>query len=660
MALEEIKKIEIVTHKAELENIVDALERLGSVEVVAVSEEELEPRALDEEELKAIRNSNLAISQIEFILDFIRQNGRKKPSFIKTLIKDKYEMSIDEFLSFEEKVDLHSIYEHCSKLEKRLVGLLDRRAELIQQRDELENWLDLNIHLDEVRDGQRYGVVSGKMPPSKAGEALDQLNEKFSESAGEIVSLKESAARVLIIFTLGLKDEVLTFLSDSKFEPVILPSYALTPAQRCEQIEDELREVEAEIEKLRDEVEDINKSVPDLVILREYHLNKRKKIESLSAPGVTRRAALIKGWVCARHVPKVKKALEKVTDAFEIDISDPAPDENVPVLLRNNRFVKPFETLTKLYGLPHSAEFDPTVIIAVSFTIFFGFCIGDVGYGACLIIAFYLLKRLLPIGKNVRNLFTVMSLGSAFAMVMGVLTGSWFGIETAKLPLFLKKLAVFDPLTEPLPVMGLCMGLGILHMLAGTIVEFRDNWRTGEKKSALIDQGLVLLMFVAFAIAAVLVVTKKVNTKGALLFPGVVILGMLVFFGRDSKSIAGKVINGIYETYNTVVGWLGDTVSYVRLYALGLATFVIGWVINTLSGMIMGILPVVGFIIMLAVMLAGHTLNVLINLLGAFVHPLRLHFVEFFGKFYEDGGREFRPLGIESKIIYIKEYESEE
>ena len=310
--------------------------------------------------------------------------------------------------------------------------------------------------------------------------------------------------------------------------------------------------------------------------------------------------------------------------------------------------------LTQLYGLPNNKEYDPTVLIAISFVIFFGFCIGDVGYGLVLILVFSLLKKYLPLGENVKNLFTVMTWGGAFAMVMGVITGSWFGIDPINLPSFLQSLIVFDALEDPLPIMGVCMGLGVVHMLTGTVVELRDNFKLGKIANALIDQGLVLFLFIGTIISVVLVITGLLPSTVIFIVAGAALAGMIVLMGHNAKSLPGKIFGGLYETYNTLVGWLGDTVSYVRLFALGLATFAVGWVINILAGMAKGIAPVIGIFFMLLVLLIGHTFNVAVNLLGAFVHPLRLEFVEFFSKFYEDGGRQFKPFKIESKRVLIK------
>jgi len=242
--------------------------------------------------------------------------------------------------------------------------------------------------------------------------------------------------------------------------------------------------------------------------------------------------------------------------------------------------------------------------------------------------------------------------------VFGVLTGSYFGIKTDQLPKVLQSAAVLNPLDNTLLVMGVCVGIGMVHMLIGTGFEFRENWRSGHRTDALIDQGLVFLLFVGGGITAALVFLKVVPQKVLFVVVGIAIIGMLVLLGRSAKSAAGKAVNGLYETYGTVVGYVSDSISYVRLFALGLATYIIALVINTMSGLVRGIGPVIGILLMLVVLLVGHVFNVAINLLGAFVHPLRLEFVEFFGKFYEDGGTEFKPLGIDSKIVFINDDES--
>jgi V/A-type H+/Na+-transporting ATPase subunit I len=317
--------------------------------------------------------------------------------------------------------------------------------------------------------------------------------------------------------------------------------------------------------------------------------------------------------------------------------------------------VKPFEMLTKLYGTPSRKEYDPTWLVAISFVIFFGFCIGDVGYGLVIIVAFLLMRRFLPLGDNTKNLLLVMVYGGFFAILFGVLTGSWFGYDPAKLPNFISSMQVFDSLANPIPVMVLCMVIGLVHMLAGTLVEMRDNLRIGNIADVFIGQGLVLLLIPGTAIAAALYALGVLPKSAIYIVAGSAIAAMIILGGYKNKSIPGKMFGGIYETYNTVVGWLGDTVSYLRLFALGLATFAIGWVVNTLAGMARGIAPVIGLVFMVLILLVGHTFNVTINLLGAFVHPLRLEYVEFFGKFFDGGGRGFKPLKVESKTVLIKD-----
>jgi V/A-type H+-transporting ATPase subunit I len=267
------------------------------------------------------------------------------------------------------------------------------------------------------------------------------------------------------------------------------------------------------------------------------------------------------------------------------------------------------------------------------------------------------MRKYLPLGKKAKDLLTILAWGAGAAIIVGVPTGGWFGIETQKLPHVLRSVAVMDGLNKTAVAMCVAIGIGLIHMLIGTGIEFRDNWRQGNRSDALIDQGLVFFLFVGGGIAVALYVAKIVPVAVPMAVAGAAIVLMLLLLGRSAKSIPGKAVNGLYETYGTVVGYVSDSISYVRLFALGLSTVIIALVVNNMAGLVYGVGPIIGIILMVLVLVVGHTFNIAINLLGAFVHPLRLEFVEFFGKFYDDGGREFKPLGIESKIVLIEDEE---
>ena len=656
MAVEPVKKITVIAHKDNQNQVVEALTRIGTVHVERVSEPDvLPPKELTEEEVQASRMCSFGISQIEFLLGFLKEYQREKSGFISTMIKDKYPMTTDKFMLSWERVDLDRIYKECSDLEQRLIDQREQKERLRQESNELENWIDLGVPLDEVRGGATFGVMPVRIADSDLEALTGELEARVPESELEVMGEVGRNDNCLLIYYLGAEEEVTSVLSGYSHDTVSLPGSSLAPDRRLEQVSAELEEIEREHEEVLDQVEGHREHIGALEVLKEYLVNQRTKVETMTSFGNTRSTVVVEGWATEEGVEKTRERMGKLSDEIEVEASEPEEGDRPPVSLRNKKWIRPFEFLTRLYGVPNNREYDPTWLIAISFMIFFGFCIGDVGYGLVILIAFLLMRKYMPLGENTKNLLLVMCYGAACAMVVGVITGSYFGIETDTLPQFLQSLILFKPLEDPLPLMGVCMGLGLIHMLSGTVVEFHDNWKAGNVADALIDQGLILFFFVGTIGAAVLVIAGVAPVTVIYLVAGVALLGMIVLLGHGAKSVPGKVFGGLYETYNTLVGWMGDTVSYVRLFALGLATFVIGSVINTMSGMVRGMAPVIGILIMLLVLLVGHTFNVVINLLGAFVHPLRLEYVEFFGKFYEDGGRDFKPLQIESKTVIIED-----
>ncbi len=656
MAIETVKRIRVIVYQSLRDEVVDALQVAGTVHIERLTEDGLLPAGeTGEKEAREVRRCTFGISQAEFLLGFFKEYGYEKQGFFKTLIKEKYPMTREAFNRAGECVDLDMAYAECSELDRRLTAIDEEKSRLGQEVDELVDWTELQLDLDEMDGRHTYGLMPVRIASAEIKDVVMELSGEVPESTLDVVCERGDWACCIVVYHPDSLAGVESVLDRHRHEAVTLPRYPLEPAERLEQVEREMASLDRRREKLIAGARAYAEKRREIEVLREYLLNERRKTQLSSEFGETRSTVVIDGWVTESALESTVAGVRGISDEIEIELFDPTEEDNPPVSLKNGKWARPFQLLTGLYGIPHNRESDPTLIIAISFVAFFGFCIGDVGYGLLLIGAFLLMRRLLPLGQNVKDLLLVMTYGSAFAMVAGVVTGSWFGIDPEKLPPFLQSLAVLDPLRKPMPVMGLMMALGVVHMLSGTVIEFRDNLKGRKWADAFIDQGLVFLFFIGLGVGIPLMLAKVVPKSVALLVAGFPVILMLLLLGRAAKSIPGKAVGGLYETYNTVVGWVGDTISYMRLYALGLATFVIGWVVNTLAGMVQGMGPVIGILLMLIVLVVGHTFNVTINLLGAFVHPLRLEFVEFFGKFYEDGGREFSPMKVESKIVLIDE-----
>ncbi|MBU1669711.1 MAG: V-type ATP synthase subunit I [Actinobacteria bacterium] len=658
MAIEPVTKITVIAHNTVEDDLVEAMYRLGTVHVDIVEVDDLlDAKKLSESENHEARGYSFAIVQIEFILGFLRRHATEKPGFLKTMIRDKYPMTLDDFANAEQLVDLDRLYHEVSDYERRFVNMKARKAKLEAERDELQYWADLVIPMEELHGEHLFALKLVRILETDFDAVTAELESEVPESSVEVVSRRTLWVSCLIIYYPPLEEELMAVLARQKAEIVTLPDIEDEPEERREHVEREIASIDRRREDLEEKVQGQMHLVSSLEVLREYMVNERRKIEITTSFGATQSTVAVEGWLAEDSVPFTADRLSAVAEELALEVSEPADEDKPPVKLKNPGWARPFELLVKMYGTPNRSEYDPTVVMAVSFSLFFGFCIGDFGYGLCLLVALYLLRRFLPLGDGAKDFMTCLMYGSVFAIVIGALTGSYFGIETDKLPLFLQKIGVLDPLNRTLLVMGVCIGIGFVHMLIGTGAEMHDNWKTGDKSAALIDQGLIFLLFVGVGIGAVLAFVGLIPGTVVVWMLLAVIIAMILLLGRSSKSIPGKLVNGLYETYGTVVGYISDAISYVRLFALGLATFIIGMVINIMAGLVQGIAPVIGIVLMLVILLVGHTFNVAINLLGAFVHPLRLEFVEFFGKFYDDGGAEFKPFGVESKVVMIKEPE---
>ena len=656
MAVEPVKKVRVIAHSSIKQQVVDTLQGLGTVHVTEPGSCcEFQAGGLSEEEVELLRHCSLSIGKADFLLSFLRDRAGERPGFVKTLIKDKYNLTLDEFRRVGETADLEEVYQECSELERELALIAEEKARLCEEAEELSNWVELEVPPDQLAEEHMYSLMPVRLARKDLEEFQEKLESGVPESCIDVFGGTEHWVCCLVLYHPSVEREVEEVLEGFKQEKAVLPRGSLEPSGRLEQIKRETAEMERREEELLERARGYLDRKPELEILREYLANERIKFETASSFGATRSTVLIEGWVTEGGMEKTGKALESLSPELYVEFTDPEEGDDPPVSLKNRKFAEPFELLTKLYGVPNRSEADPTIIIALSFMVFFGFCVGDVGYGVALFAAFLLMRKYLPLSERVKCLLLILSYGAVFAVVFGVLTGSWFGANPEKLPSFMKTLAVWDPLNNPVPIMGVCMALGIVHMLSGTIMEMSDNLKAGNIADAIIDQGLVILMFAGPLTAGVLALAGVIPGKVAIWVFLAVVVGMIVLLGHGAKSVPGKMFGGLYETYNTVVGWMGDTVSYVRLFALGLATFSVAWVLNTLAFMLKGIAPVIGVLLMLVLLVVGHTFNVAINLLGAFVHPLRLEYVEFFGKFYEDGGREFSPLRVESKIVMIRE-----
>ena len=329
--------------------------------------------------------------------------------------------------------------------------------------------------------------------------------------------------------------------------------------------------------------------------------------------------------------------------------SEATVEDNPPIKLRNNKFVKQFETLTDMYGRPDYNEFDPTPYLSVFFLLFFAMCMGDAGYGLVLIIGGILLKKVEGM-KKLAPLVTILGVGT---FVVGIVMHTFFGVDISALPWipsWLKAVMITGTIAGFEAQMVLSLAIGVIHLCLAMVVKTVYATRNRGFLGSLGIWGWTLLIVggvVVGALAMFSLLPPEV-TKWIIIGLGVVSAMGIFLFNDINRNPLKNIGSGLWETYNTAVtGLLGDVLSYLRLYALGLAGGMLGNAFNSIAAMTLGDGSFgIGWLAFVLILVIGHALNLAMCCLGAFVHPLRLNFLEFFKNSGYDGrGRQYRPIG---------------
>ncbi len=354
---------------------------------------------------------------------------------------------------------------------------------------------------------------------------------------------------------------------------------------------------------------------------------------------------LLDGWIPAANVDKVAPALESQPVFY--DISDPTPEDDIPILLSNNKFARLFEPLTKLYMLPTYQELDLTLIFAPFFMLFFGLCLGDIGYGLLMIVALPIFTKLFQLINPEFSKWLVVLFGAS-TMICGLLSGSFFGFSLYDLDIpFIARMKELL-YKENSQMFTISLYIGVVQILLGMAVKAVNLTIQTGFKSAISTVGWLLLL-----------ITVIVAVMAGIEFSNPVIIALLAIacvgiflLNSPGKNPLLNIGLGLWDTYNMATGLLGDVLSYVRLFALGLSGGILANVFNSMATGMSPDIPVVGFIVTALIFLIGHALNIFMNILGAVVHPMRLTFVEFFKNAgYTGGGTEYKPFRSSEKAV---------
>ncbi len=665
MAVAEIKKLDLYLHKSVREDVLGVLQRVGCCEIISRATDAPQDVQSANERLQEIDGK---ISEIRFLLRFLEPHYVDPVSSLDRSLGEKPIFSMSELSGVAEKTNVEDFSAKMHAYEARLLAVRSEISQIDGKLFLLDRFQDFPYTMDLLSCGtERVCGLSGTLPVNNLQSWKNGIEAKLGKDAEIFVSRfgeKDAEVWVTLLYARERESDAFDVSSKYSLSRVEIPDdLNLNPSEEASVLENRKNALKAEEASIMQTVrEEAASWVPVIRSLSDYFASLRKRFEVLNDGMFTEQTVALQVWIPSSSVDALKKRLLPFKSNIEMVLNDPEKEEIPPTLLKNRNWVTPYENLTKLYGVPLYGEIDPTPLLAPFFFIYFGMCLGDAGYAAVMIAGLtYFMRKYKRMPSTVRQ-FMQLILGVAVStLIYGALTGSWFGdlVDAYDFLGFFRPIKnmffVIDPMQQPMVILGISLAFGVAHLAFGLFIAFYDCIRKNDYVAAFGDKGawitmLTGLLLLSGALAAALPEICYPIGKW------MAIVGALVVFwyqGREKSGIVAKFFSGVLGVYGST-SYLGDVLSYSRLLALGLASAAIGVIINML-GKLSSEIPYIGWLIGIIVVFGGHTFGLAVNILGAFVHSLRLQYVEFFSKFYAGGGKIFSPLTYSTQYIDVME-----
>lgn len=671
MAVLQMQRISICALKKDRKPILEALQRLGVVELSDPGVENSVFERADTSSAKSRfdKNSALAAQALEVLDVYAPVKASMLSSFAgrKVLTEKEYQERI------QKRAETLEAATRLTALSKKLA---ESRAEIVKrqaQLDALEPWLGLDVSMRFSGTRTTSAFIGSFVEELTLSAVYERLAAQIPDVAAVNVDLISVTRDQTCVFVLCHKNDGQAVEDGLRAIGFIRPASPprLVPVQRKKILLGYIADAEIAIAEAEKEIVSLSGIRADLQFMIDDMLMRSEKYEIISHLAQSKRTFLLAGFIPKRAVAAVESELSSKFD-LSIEFADPGADEDVPVALHNNAFASPVEGVLASYSMPGKGEIDPTFFISLFYYVLYGLMFSDFAYGAIMTLGTaFMLKKFKNMEDGMKKFMKMFCYCGISTMFWGIVFGSYFGnvadqvattffnVPASALPII--PAAWFVPLNEPMRMLTFCMLLGLIHLFTGLAIKAYQFIRQGLWMDfvanvvfwyMLVGGGIVFGLSTPM-ISSILQISPLSSTVGTF-FGWVSVAGAagIVLTNGDSKNPAAKVGQGLYALYN-VTGYLSDLLSYSRLLALGLATGVIGTVINQMGAMGGG--NIIGLIMFLVVFAFGHAVNFGINALGAYVHTNRLQYVEFFGKFYEGGGRPFEPFAAHTKYYKFKE-----
>ena len=649
MAIVKMKKLRLLASRDQKDELLRDLIRCGCVEI-SEPEGELKSEALvpylrrESSSLTDYRAQYASLQSALAVLD-----GLVPAS--KGLLSAKPLVKAEVLLESEGIREAQETAEELIALGERIRRITAEESRQRSSIEALRPWIALDLPL-EIEGTERCTVLLGTMPARiELSEAVSAMEAVCDEAELFPVSQDKSQRYLLLVCVRDALASVQDCLRPFGFSALNAMNLTGTAAENIVLAEEKLHSLDEEKAACEQAVAALSDRRGALQLAADAVATGIARAEAEDKLCRTESVIALQGWMPAEREAELTEIFEKHDCAWESEDPDPSEYPNVPVQLKNNKLTNALNMVTNMYSLPAYDGVDPNPLMAPFFILFYGLMMADMGYGILMVAASLVAMAKIRPRAGTLSFCQLLLYGGISTFVMGALTGGFFGNALEVIGKILGKPegwgvlpSLFNPMTDSMLVLIGSMVLGLLHLNTGMVISAVEKIKAGDAASAFWEEGSLWV-----TLAGIILCVLKIGNIGGV--PVLLVVGvlMILYGGTRGAKGFGKLTSIFGTLYNTLTGWFGDILSYSRIMALMLAGSVIATVFNTIGGIMNNL------VFFFIIFFIGHALNFALNLLGCYVHDLRLQCLEYFGKFYKDGGRAFEPLAIRTKYYDIVE-----
>ena len=646
MAVVKMKKVYLIGHQAEKDSTLSLLQRMAVMEVSDLQGKILPDAAwaeLVEQDgaQGSLQELEARLLEVRFANDFLNRHYPQKKGLLSSLEDNRIPLELHNFKSqaavWQQKAQ--EVYRELRRIDDTLMTLRNEETRLQNLRLLLQSWENLDVPLQEIRHTAQVCLELGVIPAEELAAFRTAFTAAAAESFLAEVHTDRDESFILTAYAASSKEALQEALKQFTFNRQGFTSLQGTAGENLLRIKVELEQAAAQRRAVLEEAGKQAAFRDQLNCYSDYLVMERDKNQLVYSLARTENAFMMDGWVKENDISRLEQKLAAECKAVLCLARDPEEDESFPVALENPPFAAPYEFITTLYGTPKPRGIDPTVALTPFFVIFFGLCMSDAGYGVMIAALGAWMLWKVKLSSMARRVFKIVLACGISTIFFGALIGGWLGGLIPVQPFF------FNALEDPMRMLIYALAIGIFQIFVGMGIMFYWKVKDGKWMDAVFDQlfwALFLAGLIMLAIPQTAGVARVLAVGGA--------AGLVLTQGRTQKGIVKKILSGLFSLYN-VTGFLGDILSYSRLLALGLATSVIAMSVNMLAAMLGG--TIIGAVLMVGMLVVGHLFNLVINILGAYVHSSRLQYLEFFNRFFESGGRPFKPFKLNTNHVNV-------